>query len=250
MVWDGVKLNEGEAALWFLGQAGYFMKSGGVTLMIDPYLSDGAGNSTDNKFGRTYPVPVEPSEIAADIFIATHDHSDHLDPVTLAAYRHTDSTIFVSPRNAAKKLAKLGVPEKNIVVIDHGDEKTIKGIKIEGVFVLATSADVLDTCGYKITFANGKSVCHTSDSAYCKLLLEACPYADVLLTCINGKFGNLNVAEAVKLTAAVKPKYAIPNHYDVMALNSENPETFKYFCEAANIESEIVILKTLETFVW
>jgi len=236
-----------KAALWFLGQAGYYLKSGDTTVIIDPYLSDCVGKVAPD-FARAYPVPVPPGEIKADIFIVTHDHLDHLDPETIAAYAHKETTAFVSPRHAAKHLLKLGIPQENVTVIDHGDTATLRGVCIEGVFALATSPDAIDTTGYKLTFEGGKSVVHTSDTAYCDLLLQAYPKADVLLTCINGKYGNLGVAEAVKLTAAMRPKYVIPNHYDVMALNSENPESFRFF--AKDTGAECVILQVLEQFTW
>jgi len=235
-------------ALWFLGQAGYYMKSGGQTILIDPYLSDSVGKSAP-LFARAYPTPIDPAKIQADIFIVTHDHTDHLDPETIEAYAHKDTTVFVAPRFAAKKLESLNVP--NRVVVDHGVTVTINDVQITGVFALATGADTLDTCGYLITFPNGKTVYHTSDTAYCDLLLAACPKnIDVLLTCINGKFGNLNLAEAVRLTQAVNPKYVIPNHYDVMALNAENPESFRYFCNDKKVSAEVVVLPVLEKFTF
>ena len=246
-------LPEDKAALWFLGQAGYMLKSGNCTVLIDPYLTDSVGDKNPS-FSRTYPPPVEPGEIRADIFIATHDHTDHMDPKAIAAYMFKDTTMFVSPRHAARHLRELGIGETQIRVVDHGDFVDLPGARIEGVFALATGADVVDTAGYKITFTNGKSVYHTSDTAYCDLLLKACPYADVLLTCINGKFGNLNVAQAIELTWAVKPKYVIPNHYDVMALNSENPKTYEYFYELSKKgrtdEASCVILDVLRRFEW
>ena len=244
--WD-TQISEGKAALWFLGQAGYYMKSGGVTLMIDPYLSDSVGRRVP-QFSRTYPAPVAPDEVKADIFVVTHNHLDHLDPATIGPYAYKDSTVFVSPRHAAKALAELGIPAKNIVVADQGDTVEVLGVTIEGIYALATSPDVLDTTGYKFTFANGKSVYHTSDTAFCDLLLKACPKADVLLTCINGKFGNLGIDQAVALTKAVGPRYVIPNHYDVMAFNSENPESFRYFCQVP--DARCVVLEAMGEFVW
>jgi len=243
--WD-LKIPDDKATLWFLGQAGYYLKSN-KSILIDPYLSDSVSKVAP-LFGRSYPVPVAPSLIKADIFIATHDHLDHLDPDTIKAYAHKDTTTFVSPRHAGKKLAELGV--KNITVIDQGDIAIVEGVRIEGIFALPTSPDVLDTAGYHITFPNGKTVYHTSDTAYCDLLLKACPKADVLLTCINGKYGNLNIPQAIELTRAVNPKYVIPNHYDVMALNSENPESFRFFCQDENIEAKCVILELLDKFIW
>lgn len=236
-----------ETALWFLGQAGYIMKSDGITVMIDPYLSDSVGKAAP-LFARAYPVPVDPASIKADIFIVTHDHTDHLDPETITPYAHKSTTIFVAPRHAAKKLKTMGI--ENIVVIDHGDEAEIKGVQIKGIFALATGPDAIDTTGYAITFPCGKNVYHTSDTAYCDLLLKTAPKVDVFLPCINGKYGNLNIAEAIAVTKAVDPKYVIPNHYDVMALNSENPESFRYFCSAENVAAKVVVLQPLEKFGW
>ena len=239
---------ENSAALWFLGQAGYYIKCCEQTVLIDPYLSDSVGKSAP-LFSRAYPPPIDPAKIKSDIFIVTHDHMDHLDPETIEAYNHKDTTVFVAPRFASEKLKSLNVP--NLMVVDHGVTVTVNNVQITGVFALATGTDTLDTCGYLITFPNGKSVYHTSDTAYCDLLLAACPKkVDVLLTCINGKFGNLNIAEAVKLTQAVNPKYVIPNHYDVMALNAENPESFRYFCQDKKVSAECVVLPLLEPFTW
>jgi len=158
--------------------------------------------------------------------------------------------MFVSPRHTAKTLVRLGVPQSNITVIDQGDEAELPGVKIKGVFALPTGPDCLDTCGYLITFANGKSVYHTADTAFCPLLLKAAPRADVLLTCINGKWGNLHIDEAIELTLAVKPKFVIPNHYDVMPLNAENPESFRYFLYKQETTAQCVILKTMEALTF
>jgi L-ascorbate 6-phosphate lactonase len=246
--WDAA-VPEGKAALWPLGQAGYVFKSSGCTVIIDPYLTDSCGAGSP-LFARRIPVPADPAAVQADVFIVTHDHRDHLDPETVGAYAHKGSTAFVAPRHAARKLAALGVPPGNIHVADHGDTVKFPGVTIKGVFALATDPGVLDTAGYLLAFDNGRSVYHTSDTAYCDLLLKACPQAEVLLPCINGKFGNLGIAQAVELTRAVAPRTVIPNHYDVMALNSENPESFRYFLKAANVPSECVILNVMEQFTW
>jgi len=239
----------GKAALWRIGQAGHVIHSGGCTVIIDPYLSDRCG--TNNPlFSRIIPVPVDPAAVKADVFMVTHDHADHLDPETVGAYRYKEVTTFVAPRRAAKKLKALGIPAGNVRVVDQGDTLELPGLAIKGVFALPTDPGVLDTTGYLLTFENGRSVYHTSDTAYCDLLLKACPRAEVLLPCINGKYGNLNVAQAVELTKAVNPKTVIPNHYDVMALNSENPESFRYFLGAAGAAADCVILDVMEPFIW
>ena len=243
-------LRDDQAALWFLGQAGYVIRSGGVTVAVDPYLSDAAAADM-SECRRLVPVPIAPEDLCVDLYVVTHDHLDHLDPDTIRPYRHKASTAFVAPRLAARKLEELGVPPQRICVVDAGQQETVDRVAVEGVFALPTSADVLDTTGYQLTFANGRSVYHASDTAFVPLLLEAAPKGvDVLLVPINGKWGNLTVEQAVELTAVVGPRFVLPNHYDMMAVNAENPEVFRYFVSRRGLSARCVILPVLEPFSW
>lgn len=240
-------LDKDQARITFLGQAGYIIESQGIQVVIDPYLSDSVGR-LDPRFTRQVPIPMKPEALCADYFIVTHNHLDHLDPETISAYPHKDNTLFIAPRRAAMALRELGVPR--IQVVDHGDEAVFPGLRISGVFALGSDPDVVDTTGYHIAFDNGRSVYHTSDTAFCSLLTQACPKAEVLLCCINGKDGNLTIDEAIRLTRAVGPRYVIPNHYDMMALNAEDPRAFQYFHEAENAPGQCTILSIMETFEW
>lgn len=245
-----VQLAPGQAAVWFLGQAGFVASDGRTTVVIDPYLSDSVG-AVSPLFTRSVPSPLAPEKLKADLFLVTHDHLDHLDPETIGPYQHKASTCFVAPRFAAAKLATLGIAEDRIRKVDIGESVTLDGTTVTGVFALPTSADVLDTTGYLVTFANGRSVYHASDTAFCPLLLDAAPRGvEVLLTPINGKWGNLNIDQAIALAAAVLPRYVVPCHYDMMALNAENPEAFRYFCGERRLASTCVIPNMLQPFIW
>ncbi|MBQ6613945.1 MAG: hypothetical protein IIX18_01360, partial [Clostridia bacterium] len=75
--------------------------------------------------------------------------------------------------------------------------------------------------------ANGKTVYISSDTLYDEKLFEIAQYKpDVTFICINGKLGNMNVEEAVITAKKIGAKVNIPNHYDMFASNSENPELF------------------------
>jgi L-ascorbate 6-phosphate lactonase len=238
-----------QAALWFLGQSGFVIKSADVTIAIDPYLSNSVAKVSPS-LARQYPPPIEPSALNVDIYIATHNHLDHLDPETIAAYKNKETTTFVGPRFACNKFVALGIRPQNIIKIDSGESKKIKDIEITGIYAIANDPAVIDTAGYKIVFANGRSVYHTSDTDFSPLLLQCAPSAEVGLFVINGKWGNLNIEQAAELANKVNPKFAIPHHYDLMELNSENPNTFKHQMNYINPSIEVKIPILMQPFVW
>ncbi|CAL1517761.1 MBL fold metallo-hydrolase [Chitinophaga sp. MM2321] len=243
-------LSPPEAALWWLGQAGYVIRASGLMVVIDPYLSDAAGAGSP-EFSRQYPPPVNAAELRADIYIITHDHLDHLDPDTLSAYRHKEDTWFVAPVLAAKKLVATGIPATRIVTLHAGETWQYNGIEITGVFALPTGIDVLDTTGYLVKFANGRSIYHTSDTQFHPIVLAAAPKEpEVMLVPINGKWGNPGPEQAAAFALAVQPTYVMPNHYDLMALNAENPASFKWFCDNNGLVNRCIIPERMQPFVW
>jgi L-ascorbate 6-phosphate lactonase len=244
-----LQLLDNQAGLWFLGQAGYIIRATGVTVTIDPYLSDSV-KAVAPDCARLLPVPIAPDKLEVDIFVVTHDHLDHLDPETISPYAHKDTTAFVAPHLASRKLIELGVPEGNLHTVDAGEEDTVKGVRVCGVHAEPSEEAVVDTAGYYLEFANGRSIYHTSDTGFSQELLDAAPAVEVLLTCINGKWCNLNVDEAVRLTQAVKPHIAIPNHYDMMAPNLEDPGAYVAALKQAAPEQASKILNVMEPFIW
>lgn len=245
-----VSLAPDQAGLWFLGQAGYILRSAGITVTIDAYLSDSVGAAAA-EFGRRIPVPLPPETLRTDVFVVTHDHLDHLDPETILRYPKRDTTEWVAPRFAAAKLIALGIPAPRVHQVEAGETWAWQGLVVTGVFALPTGVDVLDTTGYLVTFPNGRNVYHSSDTAFTPLLLKAIPsHAEVSLFPINGKWGNLNVEQAVELAAAMKSRFVMPNHYDMMSLNAENPESFRWFCQQRKLSAQCVIPAVLEPFIW
>lgn len=238
-----------QAALWFLGQSGFILKSDEKLIVIDPYLTDSVAKVSP-KLTRLYPPPIKPSVLKADIFIVTHDHLDHLDPETIQGYQYKELTTFVAPRLACEKLRTLSIPEGNIIQIDSGQTQEVSGVDITGIYAIANEPSVIDTAGYLMQFPNGRSVYHCADTGFSDLLLKCAPQAEVALVCINGQWGNLNIEQATELTNQVNPQYVIPHHYDMMKLNSKNPDIFAYQMNYLNPKIETKILKVLEPFVW
>jgi L-ascorbate 6-phosphate lactonase len=244
------KLSSEDAALWWLGQAGYIIRSLGLNIVIDPYLSDAAAADAP-EFTRLYPAPFEPEALDVSLYIVTHDHLDHLDPITIRRYQKKSTTLFIAPRHAAKKLVSLGVPNDQVVILHVGESWRYASVEITGVFAIATSVDVLDTTGYFIKFDNGRSLYHTSDTEFHPLVVAAAPKnPEIMLVPINGKWGNPTPDKAALFAKSVQPRYVLPNHYDLMALNGENPETFKWFCAEQGMQEQCIVPERMKPFVW
>ena len=62
----------------WLGQAGLFIETCGLKIIIDPYLSDSVEKINPKNYRRT-PVDEAFLKIKPDVIICTHNHLDHVD---------------------------------------------------------------------------------------------------------------------------------------------------------------------------
>ena len=224
----------GALTLWWLGQAGYVVKSpGGKLVVIDPYLSNSAkaiGEQYGFNFDRLVPPPLSPRELAGvDLYAMTHSHADHLDPETLAGYRAAGGAgPYLAPPEAAAKLEELGVPAGQVRMTWPNKTCTVGDIRIRATFAIPLGADDLTHVGYLVQAAGGPTAYFTGDTGYHELLAAAAaPHQpDILAAVINGAFGNMGPAEAARLAKQLDVKVAIPCHYDLFPDNSLPPVLF------------------------
>ena len=103
-----------------------------------------------------------------------------------------------------------------------------RDVQITGTFALPTDDSDLNHIGFVFRFGDGPSIYVTGDSRDSELLSSAAKHKpDVMIACINGGFNNLSHWEAAGLAGMIKPKIAIPCHYDLFANNSANPKLFE-----------------------
>ena len=75
--------------------------------------------------------------------------------------------------------------------------------------------------------AEGLTLYFSGDTLYDEKLFDISRFSpDCTFICINGKLGNMNVEEAVKLTCIIDPKVGVPTHYGMFESNTEDPKKY------------------------
>jgi L-ascorbate metabolism protein UlaG (beta-lactamase superfamily) len=206
----------------------------GVKILIDPFLDN---NPTS---------PVKSNEVSADYIILTHGHGDHLGDSFKIAKRCNSK--FICVNELANYCAEHGFEAHNMHIgggfdFDFGRVKfTIAhhGSKTPDNQYVGEPAGV-------IISAEGKNIYHTGDTGIfydMKLIGEMTPI-DYMLLPIGDNF-TMGITDAVKAVEFVKPKVAIPMHYNTFPLICADPKVFKseteklgFTCRILNYGEEI-----------
>lgn len=219
--------------IMWLGQGGYLIFINDKRICIDPYLSNSV--EQNGAFIRRRPVPVFPENLVADCLICTHDHRDHLDPDTITAIDLRKVRRIFGPGSCITKLASLGIPSEYCKIFDRGSVLELDEVRIEAVTAIHTtdSIGLVFICPEITIYLTGDTLldeCLFSVKQYCP---------DILICCINGKLGNMNVHDAAELAEGLDVKIAIPSHYDMFLENSEDPH---HLCGMLNSEIQYMEL--------
>ena len=236
---------EGEVTFWWLGQLGYLIRLGDVTLMIDGFL-------TQNDV-RLQPSMIRPEELrGVDYILGTHDHDDHIDRIAWRVIAGTLPDVrFIVPSPFADDLAAdLAVPRDRLIGISEGKGVfEAPGIRVEGI---AAAHETLDRdpvtgeypyTGFVIS-GNGVKLYHSGDCVVYdgleRKLLDRGPF-DVVFLPINGRdgkrfragcIGNMTFQEAADLAGELCPRLVIPGHWDMFADNPGDPDAFADYLDA------------------
>ena len=114
--------------MYWLGQAGFVFQAGGRRLLIDPYLSDTLadkyrGSATPHE--RMASPPIDLRGLGkVDLVLATHHHTDHMDPGNsrrrLRKRNRPCSSLFRG-RAARRRSSAPGASRNRLVLLDAGE---------------------------------------------------------------------------------------------------------------------------------
>lgn len=207
----------GDLKIRWIGQSGYILRDGKTEICIDPYLS----NVVDRvaKRGRMVKAPIQPEELKSDAIICSHNHLDHVD-IDAIPLMHKENMIFLAPTHAKETLLECGVTR--FVPFDEGTEYTVGNFKLTAVFAdhSVPAVGIIAKHGDVTLYFSG-------DTEYNDRLCELAGRGiDVMFICINGKLGNMNVEDAVRLTKTISPRVGVPTHYGMFESNTEDPQKY------------------------
>jgi L-ascorbate 6-phosphate lactonase len=233
----------GSLVIWWLGQSGFLIKSTRGLLAVDLYLSEHLTRkyeASSRPHVRMTRAPVRGGELEKiDVILASHKHSDHLDPGTMPdLLAASPGAVLVLPESIIDHAEQLGLPRKRLFGLDAGDTLERAGFRVHAV---PSAHEGLDTdqngrhlhLGFVIE-AEGRRLYHSGDSLAYPGLIERLgddPF-DVLFLPINGRGpargvpGNMTAAEAVDLAIAVRPRFVVPHHYDMFTFNTVPVDVF------------------------
>lgn len=224
------------ATIKFLGHAAFELELKGIdgsprVVLIDPWLENPLS-------------PLKPKDYRGrrvDYIIVTHDHGDHLgNAVELA--KLTGATVL-GVYELAERLAGEGI-------------KTVGGnigglLAVEELEITLTPAIHSSERGCPVgVVVRGQDACiyHAGDTGLFgdMALVGELYQPDIALLPIGGHF-TMGVREAVKAVQLLRPRIAIPMHYNTFPLIRADPGQFKNLVEVVT-RTRVLALKPGESF--
>ncbi|WP_099157008.1 MBL fold metallo-hydrolase [Virgibacillus ndiopensis] len=217
-----LQVQEGQLGIAWTGQAGFaLMDSDNIIYHIDPYLSNACSKTIG--YHRIIPAPSEAKNTKADFILFTHEHKDHLDPDSVPLIsQFNPSSKLVGPSSCIKILRDMNISSTRLIKLDRGEGIQLGNLQLQAVMAIHTN----DSIGYVIDL-NGIKFYITGDTTYSDDLIGVTDWElDMMMVCINGRLGCMNIPDAARLTAHIQPKYAIPMHFGMFKENTANPKEF------------------------
>ena len=227
-------------AIWGFGQMGIGIKTPQSMLYIDLCLSDILYEQADKKWVRAYNPPAPPEDIInANYYLISHEHADHLDPLTISPILHACPNMrFVAPGWCVDQLNSLGIAPENIITPEALRPMALAGSDVTLTAVPAAhyEKEFDPVKGYRwlgyIIEANGVTFYHAGDTIIYEDYIDTLkrlPTPDIAMLPVNGRdyfreiegpaTGNLLPVEAARLATDLGWDTLIIGHNDLYPFN-------------------------------
>jgi len=216
----------GQAALFWLGQAGFLLKTAsGRTIAIDPYFSDHVMRTENNiGFKRLTPALCEADAIEFDVLLISHEHGDHFDIDAIGDMMKNGKTQVYTNGPVAAGMEKMGLDMSRVHVLKKGEK-----VDIGECCLLPVDCDHGDLApealGFMLDFGHAK-VYYAGDTAlsYDRLTVPMEMTPEIAILPINGAFGNLDGYQAAEYAGKLGAKICVPCHFWTFPLHHGDPQ--------------------------
>jgi L-ascorbate metabolism protein UlaG (beta-lactamase superfamily) len=231
--------------LYWLGQAGFLVRSPSASFLIDAYLSD---RLAEKYRGHIFPhirqvePPITVAEIPAiDFVLCTHHHGDHLDIPTIIEVAHKfPRTRFVVPAASELEVGRAGLRKEQVIwaeadsVIRLTETLTVTPMKAAHEGFEYDQFGRHRFLGYLIQVEAGL-IYHSGDTVRYPGLLEQLAQLgpQLALLPVNGRraelreqniAGNLTLDEAIQLCVEAGIPALIAHHFGMFPFNTVDPK--------------------------
>lgn len=239
----------GTLCVFWLGQAGFMIKTPlGKLITIDPYLSDYCEHAIG--FKRIMLSVLPPEELETDYLFISHEHGDHLDEDLFKMLNTNEAIRILGPESCRKPVKEAGIPPDRFTLLVENQSMDFGEFKV--LPVKADHGDLTPSAlGFIFDFGFAK-VYFAGDTAYSpdklRKVFEIRP--EIALLPINGEYGNLNSAEAIKLAEEIGAKVLIPCHYWTFIEHGAFPIELKREADRQNAAVKPIILAQGEGYLY
>jgi L-ascorbate metabolism protein UlaG (beta-lactamase superfamily) len=211
-------------ALWWIGNAGWLIKSDDLLISTDLDLA-----AAD----KIEPPPVTPEELAPELDIAfvTHHHGDHCNVPTIRTLAQRGRATFVLPQPCLRRVAGLGIAPERIVVPEPLHPFDLKGIHVEPIHAIHGNQDftvltrepdfvesIAHNCGY-VFHLQGKCILEPGDSV---LTEEHLGLKNIDVLFVSPTIHNMYIDRTMILINRLEPAYIFPQHFGTYRQTDEN----------------------------
>ena len=199
----------------WLGQAGLLFERRGVTVMIDPYMSNYVEKVQPANYRRT-PINETFFNIDPDIMIFTHDHIDHYDPETAPVFfKKSKKQMSVLGPTSVRAKAMGDLCGQNYILFDKYTSVTLEGFRFT-----ATRAAHSDPYAIGVVIEDlveSRVYYVTGDTLYNSRIFDSLPDVgrniDVLFLPVNGVGNNMNMTDAARFAKQMRAMTVVPYHF-------------------------------------